>query len=1008
MSSDSHRKRRRTGWQRLRVYFRRCRITVLVLLLVLVCAGAYLNQIGLPGFVKRPVLENLRARGVDVQFSRLRLRWYRGIVADDVRVVGTNATTLPRFSARSADVQLDYAALVHLKAEVRGITLRGGNVVWNLGGTNEPARELSLTNLTGTLRFLPDDEWRLDHLQADFAGAHFQATGQIFNASALREWPVFHGQGKRPSRGAAARLRAFHDLLQQIHFIRPPEFELRLTGDAKDPESFGGALSLNAAGALTPWGELQNGVLLAQLLPAQTNAPHAAELSLVAERASTRWAALRNLNFDLNVARFMDDTNRLRCWCTLQAGEVKTEWASAGSLRAHADWIQSQTNAVPVAGEIDLHGENMTSRWAKTGSGSAVVHFRPASNNIPPDPALGPWSKLLPYALEVTAALTNATVHDIALPQLGVALQWEAPGVTLSNLQVRLPQGGFAARATANVQSRRLEFAGQTHFDLRQLDPVLTEKSRAWLDHFTLHQPPALELAGHLTLPAWTNRTPDWRGEVQPGIVLAGSVQVTNAAYRGISALTAVTHLTYSNRVWHLPDLALTRPEGTLLVNLQSDEISHDFNIKLRGPFDPRLLQDQLGEKGRRGLAYLEYTTAPQLDVEVLGRWYDHDRLAARGQVTWTNFSFRAQHADWLEASLDYTNKVLNVIHPLVRRGTERAEADGLRFDFANNRAYLTNGFSDTDPMVIATAIGPKTAAAVEHYQFLKPPVARVHGVIPLKGEADADLHFDLEGGPFRWLRFNLPHIAGHIDWAHESVTLTNITAAFYGGQARGDAWFDVHEHDRTPFRFAVAITNTDLHALMVDLHSPTNRLEGALSGTLVITNAETHDFHSWNGHGEASLLNGLIWDTPVFGIMSSVMNSVVPGIGNSRASEARGTYTITNSVIYTKDLDIRASAMRLQYAGTVDFGMRIDARVQAELLRDTWFFGRLMSTALWPVSKLFEYRVTGTLANPKAEPIYFLPRMFLAPLHPMKSLKEMMQEPNSDTNAPVFEPLEP
>jgi hypothetical protein len=279
--------------------------------------------------------------------------------------------------------------------------------------------------------------------------------------------------------------------------------------------------------------------------------------------------------------------------------------------------------------------------------------------------------------------------------------------------------------------------------------------------------------------------------------------------------------------------------------------------------------------------------------------------------------------------------------------------------------------------------------------------VARVEGVIPLRGERDADLHFDLAGGPFRWFRFNVPHIAGRVDWANQSVTLTNIVMSFYDGEGRGHAWFDVSERGPAPFNFTVGVTNADLHKLMADLHSPTNRLSGTFRALLVITDGNTGDFNSWNGHGAARLRDGLIWDTPVFGAMSTVMNAFVPGIGNSRASEATGKFTITNSLIHTRDLDIRASGMRLQYEGTVDFATRVDARVEAEFLRDAWLVGPVVSTALWPVSKLFEYKVGGTLAKPEVEPVYIVPKIFLAPLSPLKTLKGILGEPSSGTNAP-------
>jgi hypothetical protein len=1011
VNSDSQRKPKGRFWRRLRVWFRRFRITVLLVLFGLVCLGGYLNHFGLPEFIKRPLLESLHQRGVDLEFSRLRLRWYRGIVADHVRVLGTNNNPiLPEFSAQSADVRLNYRALVHGRLEVTGVTLRNGNLHWQLAPTNTPAEDLAITNITADLQFLPGDEWHLSHLEAQLLGAQFRVDARITNASTLRRWPVFQGRPKSssPSPGQALeRLRQLRHTLLQLHFQQPPEFQLTVTGDAADPLSFASHFTVTAPDAVTPWGEFSQAQLDAQLTAAGANAPPATQVHLAAGSARTPWAALRELDLQLDTTQ--TDTDELHCVLELRAAAIQSQWASAQHAEINADWHQGFDALTPRRGSLRTQLRSAESRWVKSGSLEARVDFRPATNGFTPDAVPGWWGKLLPYALTVDCRATNVMRDDIQLDSLAVAAEWQAPYLQLSQLEARPANGSIAARAELDVLTRRLDFDSRACFDFRLLDSVLTEKSRAWINHFTWQQPPAVAMAGHLTLPAWTNRQPDWRGEVQPGIVLQGYVNLTNGSYRGISALNAVTHLNYSNRVWHLPDLTLTRPEGVLHVNLQSDEITHDYAIALNGQFDPRALASQLDEKGQRALDYFAFTNAPWIAGEVRGRWYERERTSARASIIWTNFSYRDQHADRLSAALAYSNQVLEVFQPRVDRGAEYASADGVRFDFAAQRAYLTNGFSNTDPLAIARAIGPKTAAAIDDYQFLQPPVAHVEGVIPLRGEKDADLHFALEGGPFRWQKFNLPHVSGHVHWANESVVLSNMVASFYGGTAHGNAWFDVSTPGSTPFRFDLSTTNADLHALMADLHSPTNRLEGRITGELIVTSANTTDWKSWNGRGRASLRDGLIWDTPIFGVMSSVMNTIVPGIGNSRASEAAGSYTISNSVIHTRDLDIRASGMRLQYEGTVDFTTRVDARVQAELLRDTWFVGKLVSTALWPVSKLFEYKVTGTLADPKPEPVYLIPKMFLAPLHPMRAIKGMLQYTPAETNAPPdFAPVAP
>jgi hypothetical protein len=331
-------------------------------------------------------------------------------------------------------------------------------------------------------------------------------------------------------------------------------------------------------------------------------------------------------------------------------------------------------------------------------------------------------------------------------------------------------------------------------------------------------------------------------------------------------------------------------------------------------------------------------------------------------------------------------------------------QADGLTVDLNAQLIYLTNGISTADPMMIARAIGPNIVSAIEAYRFTSPPDARVDGIIPLHGEESADLHFDLKGGPFQWWKFNIPHITGHVHWSGLHLSLTNVQAEFYQGTAEGWAAFDFPRNGGTEFQFGVNVTNVLLQSLMADLSSHTEHLEGRLSGTLAISKADADNWQTVFGYGEAHLRDGLLWDIPLFGIFSPVLNGIAPGLGNSRASAATTSFIITNGVIRTGDLVIRSTAMRLQYRGTVNLEGQTSARVDAELLRDMWLVGPLVSTVFWPVTKLFEYRVTGNLADPKTQPVFILPKIMLMPFRPFRTLKGLLPEdPNSSPN---FSPL--
>src|SRR4051812_22902320 len=60
-----------------------CRLLVL-LILALLAIAVYLEKAGIPDFLKKRIVQQVRARGWDLEFSALRFHWYRGILAENV------------------------------------------------------------------------------------------------------------------------------------------------------------------------------------------------------------------------------------------------------------------------------------------------------------------------------------------------------------------------------------------------------------------------------------------------------------------------------------------------------------------------------------------------------------------------------------------------------------------------------------------------------------------------------------------------------------------------------------------------------------------------------------------------------------------------------------------------------------------------------------------------------------------------------------------------------------
>jgi len=666
---------------------------------------------------------------------------------------------------------------------------------------------------------------------------------------------------------------------------------------------------------------------------------------------------------------------------------------------------------------LTVNAPGVQTPWA----GARDIHFTarltaPADAPTNCDASLAWWTNLQPYRLVWTAKLAELKSDELNADSVSCAGSWRAPELAVTNLSARIGGGWLEGRTWLNVDTREFGFTNASGFDLHAVAAFLTDKTRERLAEFSWTQPPSLRAGGSLVLPAWTNRQPEWRDEVQPTVQLAGELAFTNGAAFGAAIDRADAQFDYSNLVWRLPEVTLAQSNTRLKISGSEDDATKNYRWHLSGAFDPAAIRPFLtASNAVRGFEIVRFNGPVMLDADVWGRLYDYDGIGATARVALTNFTVRGQSMDSVTGELSYTNRVLEFVNPRLWRGTQTMTADQITLDFNRRLIFFKNGYSTADPQPIARAIGPKTAHIMEPYHFLQPPTVFVEGCVPLhdingvRDVDDADLRFDVVGGvPFQCLKLKASRITGTIHWLGETLVLTNIAAELYGGAGNGFANFDFRvPHDGADYQFTTTVSDINLHALAADLSSPTNRLEGELSGRIVVTRGDTRDWRTMDGFGQARLRDGLIWDIPLFGLLSPVLNTISPGLGNSRATEAASAFAITNGVIYSNPLEIDTAMTRLEYSGTVDLRENVNALVTAQLLHNLWGVGPVISTIFYPVTKLFEYKITGTLENPKKDPVYvpgFIPKFIEMPLHPIRTLEDML--PGGDafsgpTNAP-------
>ena len=402
-------------WRKCRIGFRWCRFSALLLVLVGLCFVVRLNRIGLPDFLKTRLVENLRAHGIELEFSRLHLDFARGFVAENVRIGHAETPDSPTLSLQQLQLQLDYRALLNCRLQIAGVVLRQGKFVWPLAPTNA----LTLDHIQTDLRFQTNDTWSLDHFQADFAGAKFSLSGDIAHAPEIRSWEIISAKKTGSHVAPQISLQKFSDTLNQIHLAGVPQLSLIVNGDARDIHSF------------------------------------VVRLNVIAPSAQTPWFSARDIKLDVNLTAPVD----------------------------------APTNS---------------------------------------DGLLDFWTNAQPFRLIWSAQLTQLKSRKLSANSVSCAGFWRAPELAVTNLSAKLGGGRLDAQARLDVASRELTFTNSACFDFHSIAALLTEKTHERLVEIAWGRPPSLHADGSLILPAWTNRQPDWRGEVQPTIHLNGALAITN------------------------------------------------------------------------------------------------------------------------------------------------------------------------------------------------------------------------------------------------------------------------------------------------------------------------------------------------------------------------------------------------------------------------------------------------------------------------------------------------
>jgi hypothetical protein len=979
--------------RRIRIFFRWCRMSLWLVLFFMVSAIAYLHLIGLPDFAKRPLLRRLLEAGVAAEFSEMQLGWGLGpsVVIENAAFSRSEQPLSPRLSARRAEVELDWDALLHCRIALHSLQVTSAQLQLPITETNGDT--LLLTNLALDMRFPSNDVVRVVDCRGVVQGIQFDLVGEANHAGEMRHWKFPLGGGS--TNGAyQARLRAVKETVEEIHFSGRPLLQVEAGADGRDMNSFHAEMAFTASAAHTPWGNVISPSLNAAcarlvdsgdqpLLQISGSAASLSSPKARSARLSFVTAFSRGANSNLHsVIRF----EAAHPGAALSS--AGSNWLTAGSLSWDGGADLASSNFAPLMATGKLRMVEARLPWGGAGELSLECRAARARELPTPDAAWGPWNRIAPWSLDWRVEMADMTSSKLRFDHLAFSGHWLAPELVIEGFRGDLYGGHVSAGAVLDVGSRELRSSGTTDFSPLSISQLFNPPARKWLAQFGFVTPPKVNARLRVVLPPWTNRPAGWSDDAGASLQLAGDFAAGHASFCGAPVQSASSRVTYTNRVWHVSGLHAVRPDGEIDLDYTTGPQTFHYIIDSR--LEPKAALPFVAAGKPHLLDELAFKQPPGIKAEIWGSWHDSGRLAFTATARASNFIARGEPVAGLSVRVDLTNQVLTV-HDLFLSNVQcRVQAPWLQMDFGTMMARLTNVTGSLDPALLQRVLGEDSPEWLDAIHFDAPPSISASGSLSLTNPQVVDLHFLISGPGLRYGKLVADRVSGAAIWRGQTVTLTNIYANLYDhGALKGWIVFGNGPNHGPDFRANFAARDIGLSSLATGIAGRTNRLEGRLDGHLALEAPHSSDENGWRGRGDINVHDALLWDIKLFGLFSPVLNTISPGWGHSRVREAVGTFIITNGAASSDNLQFICQGFVLNLRGKVDKNKQVNARLEAVLSREAPVVGSFLSLAFTPLSKLFEYRISGPVHDPVLEPLY-VPKFIMFLLHPFHSLKSI------------------
>ena len=398
------------------------------------------------------------------------------------------------------------------------------------------------------------------------------------------------------------------------------------------------------------------------------------------------------------------------------------------------------------------------------------------------------------------------------------------------------------------------------------------------------------------------------------------------------------------------------------------------FEAHAAGALNPHLLKPVMTPNIRTIVEWFGVREPIQGEVTVGGTVGD-PAIYCFGPVQATNFAINGVAVQSVQARLDVTNEVMHL------RGTTLVRPEGVargdvHMAFSNQTLRLEQVESTVDPRAVAQMIGPAAVRFLEPFRINGPVQARVDGLLDYCNFSLNRLDAHVAAKRFGHTRWEADAAEFDLSVRGLRFRITNAVATAYGGQFAGTgALYPVGNDATWRYEIDASARGASLSNLLsASIGKPAGDLRGTVDGTARVggyIGAGTGP--TVTGAGHVDVRGGLLFQTKLFTGLSAILAKVVPDFTLFAQTDAGGDFTIRNSQVHSRNVQLQGTVFSAKGIGFYSFAGDLDFRVEVQLLR-SGPVAALVRLATLPVTRLLELRLTGTFEDPRWRPVNLNP----------------------------------